>query len=579
MIRIRAIHGTASLLSRDRMAQVRELFVGSFPRLADYADEIPSLLRDPMQHGYRTVLLIAEGAQGRVDAFALVMHFPDLEVVFLDFMATRPGVRGHGLGGALYEAVREFSRNCRARALFMEVQPDDPALTPDPAQLQAARKRIRFYERYGVRVVENPAYCVPVGDPPTTAFLLFDGLGRPDPLSRREARAAVARILAKRFGQIVEPAYVRDVMEAFRDDPVPLRPIRNRRPGNHLPPSAPARLSNTFSLVATPRHELHHVRERGYFERPVRVQAIREALEPTGWFTPVSCREHRESAIVAVHDRHFVHFLRTVCTTLKAPRPVYPDTFPLRPAERRPRELPVQAGYYCIDSGTPLYPGAYRAARASVDAVLTAADELLAGKRLVYAVCRPPGHHAGKRFYGGFCYFNNAAVAAQYLLAEGRVALLDLDFHHGNGTQDIFYERDDVFTVSIHGHPHYSYPYFTGYPDETGQGAGLGSNFNLPLRPGADEAAYLPALDRALDRIGRFRPDILICSLGFDIIRGDPTGTFRLAARSLRALGRRLATLDLPLLVAQEGGYNLRNIRRGAREFFAGCADAALTSS
>ncbi len=331
-------------------------------------------------------------------------------------------------------------------------------------------------------------------------------------------------------------------------------------------------------LVATPRHELHHVKERGYFERPVRVQAIREALEPRGWFREVTCRKHQEKEILAVHDRHFVHFLRTVCTTLKAPRPVYPDTFPLRQSSRRPKELAVQAGYYCIDSGTPLYPNAYVAARASVNAALTAADELLGGTRLVYAICRPPGHHAGKRYYGGFCYFNNAAIVAQYLVGEGRAAILDIDFHHGNGTQDIFYDREDVLTLSVHGHPDYAYPYFSGYSDETGEGPGLGANLNLPLAPGTDQEKYLAAFSRALDRIVRFKPEFLIVSLGFDIMRGDPTGTFTLSPASMRILGRRLMELELPLIVIQEGGYNLRNLRNGAEEFFAGCVEGGVGS-
>ncbi|MBN2023651.1 MAG: histone deacetylase family protein [Pirellulales bacterium] len=573
MIRLRVVYGTCSLLSRDRMEQVREIFRRSFPRLAGYADRLPSLLRQPVRHGYRSALLVAEGALGRVDAFALVMHFDEINAVFLDFIATRPGLRGGGVGGALYEAVREFAGELGAAGLYMEVQPDDAQRTPEAAQLDEARRRVRFYEQYGARVVENEAYSAPVGDPPTCALLLFDGLGRTEPLGRAEARQAVERILSRRFAQVVDPRYVRRVVEAFRDDPVPLRPARLSAPRAGPRPVNGRALGAAFTLTCSPKHEIHHLRERGYFERPVRIGAIRETLDPTGLFAVVPPRPHGEKPLLAVHDPAFVHFLQTVCLRLRSQRPIYPDTFPIRRPDRRPKELPVQAGYYCLDTGTPLYPNAYMAARAAVDTTLTAADEIMGGRRLAYAVCRPPGHHAGKRFYGGFCYFNNAAIAAHYLGRETRVAILDVDFHHGNGTQDVFYDRGDVLTVSVHGHPDYAYPYFSGFTHETGEGDGLGRNRNFPLAPQADDSTYLAAFDRARDVVGRFAPDVLVVSLGFDILKGDPTGTFPLRPRVLRAMGRRLMELRRPLLIVQEGGYNLRNIRRGCAEFFTGCAE------
>ena len=200
--------------------------------------------------------------------------------------------------------------------------------------------------------------------------------------------------------------------------------------------------------------------------------------------------------------------------------------------DKRPKALPVQAGYYCIDTGTPLYRNAYIAARDAADTALTAADEILGGRRLAYAALRPPGHHAGRRFFGGFCYFNNAAIAAQYLAPHARVAIIDIDFHHGNGQQDIFYNRDDVLTVSIHGDPNYAYPYFSGYENETGESAGLGYNRNFILKPNAGEEEYMKALKRALGIIRKFDPEILIVALGFDTLKGDPTGTLALAPSS-----------------------------------------------
>ncbi len=230
----------------------------------------------------------------------------------------------------------------------------------------------------------------------------------------------------------------------------------------------------------------------------------------------------------------------------------------------------MRAGYYCLDTFTPLTKNAFRAAKAAVDATLTAADLVAEGERAAYALVRPPGHHAERRVYGGFCYFNNAAVAAHRLSRLGTVAVLDIDHHHGNGTQDIFWERADVLTLSIHGNPRRCYPYFAGYEDERGAGAGAGFNRNYPLQPGADDTKYLATLDEALARVRRFAPRFFVLSLGFDIMRGDPTGTFVVSTRGMRDIGTRIGRLGLPTLIVQEGGYSVWNLRRGAHAFFDG---------
>jgi len=575
MLRIRAILGSSFLLSRERVEQVQKIFQQAFPDLASYADRIPSLLQDPVEHGFRSVLLVAEGAVGRVDGFALALHFAEAKCLFLDFIAVRPDLQGSGLGAALYEATREYAQRCGARGLYLEISPDEPGPTPDAETARENRARLRFYEQLGVRVIEGTDYSLPVGDPPTTALLLFDGLGRSDPLSRAEAVAALEPILTRRFGYVASPEYVKSLIASFRDDPVRFRPLRSKLPEDEIGAVASRRLSERFAIVMTTKHEIHHVRERGYFERPIRAEAIRETLEPTGLFSATASRGHGEAPIRAVHDADLVHYLQAVCGKLKEGRPVYPDTFPIRRPDRRPKTLAVQAGYYCLDSGTPLYRGAYLAARAAADAALTAADEILAGRSVAYAVCRPPGHHAGRRFFGGFCYFNNAAIAARYLSASARVAVLDVDFHHGNGTQDIFWERDDVLTASLHGHPDHAYPYFSGFEDETGEGRGAGANRNFPLARGCDAERYLKSFDQALEWILRGRSDLIVLSLGFDVLRGDPTGSFQLTPDVLRRVGARLGATGLPLLVIQEGGYNVRNIRRGSAAFFRGCAETA----
>jgi acetoin utilization deacetylase AcuC-like enzyme len=185
---------------------------------------------------------------------------------------------------------------------------------------------------------------------------------------------------------------------------------------------------------------------------------------------------------------------------------------------------------------------------------------------------RPPGHHAERRSFGGFCYFNNAAVAAQYLSPFGKVAILDIDYHHGNGQQDIFYARNDVLTISIHGDPKFAYPYFTGFPDERGVNLGEGFNVNIALPEAQNGAQYRKALASALEAVSRFRPAFLVVSLGLDTAKGDPTGTWHLGAKDFEANGRLIAGLRLPTLVVQEGGYRIRTLGTNARAFFTGLA-------
>ena len=281
-----------------------------------------------------------------------------------------------------------------------------------------------------------------------------------------------------------------------------------------------------------------------------------------------------EQPIRAVHDDDYVTYLATVCEGLEPGKAVYPYVFPVRRPDQKPRDLATRAGYYCIDTFTPLSRSAYAAARAAVDCAVTAADLVSRGDQLVYALCRPPGHHAERRVYGGFCYFNNAAVAAHRLSARGRVALVDIDFHHGNGSQDIFYHRDDVLVVSLHGHPSYAFPYFSGFEDERGHGAGLGFNRNYPLPEGVDDAQYLEALEQALRDVRAFRPSWLVVSLGVDVMRGDPTGSFVLTTHGMRRIGQALGRVGVPTLVVQEGGYSLRNLARGPRAFFLGLSRA-----
>jgi acetoin utilization deacetylase AcuC-like enzyme/GNAT superfamily N-acetyltransferase len=572
MIRIRAIHGAEAPLARDRIAQAQRILRENFPGWEHDADRMAEWLSDPVRSGWRATLLVAETSQGRVNGFALVLQFSRVNFSFLDYIAVRRGIRGGGLGSALYEAVREYAEEIGSKGLFLETEPDDPELVDDPQTLDDNRRRLRFYEYYDVRPIINTDYHLPLGSPPTHAFLLFDGLGKRNELSRREARSAVRMILKSRFADLTDEAYIRRVVRSFRDDPVQFRPpkyVRRRTPR----PPRPGRLEKAYALIVNHRHIIHHVRDRGYEERPARVGALMKAVNAMGLFASVRPRRFAESHILAVHDKPFVRFLKALCNRLPPGRPVYADTFPRRQPVRRPRAVdPDLAGYYCLDSFTPLDAGAYRAARASVDVALTGAEEILAGMPVAYALCRPPGHHAERGLYGGFCYFNNAAIAAHHLSRHGPVAMLDVDFHHGNGTQDIFYRRRDVLTVSLHGDPETAYPYFTGYANEIGEGAGHRSNRNFPLPPGTDDDTYLAALDKALRIVRRHKPAYLVVSLGLDVLGGDPTGFFDLTPDAAEQIGRRIAALKRPTLVVQEGGYNLRNLKRGSVAFFRGWA-------
>jgi acetoin utilization deacetylase AcuC-like enzyme len=265
--------------------------------------------------------------------------------------------------------------------------------------------------------------------------------------------------------------------------------------------------------------------------------------------------------------------------TMTAPEAI-PDTV-LHPALREGMgELPTQThplgrlGEWCFETMTPIGPGTIRAARAAVDVALTGADLVLAGSRLVYGLCRPPGHHSPRAAFGGYCYFNNAAIAAEWLVSAGRVrvAIVDVDVHHGNGTQQIFYRRGDVQYVSLHGDPARTYPYFAGFAEETGAGPGAGATLNVPLPAGCDDEAYLAALDLVLERVAAFAPEVIVVSLGLDTYHLDPLGDLALTTAGYEAIGARVASLRVPMLVVQEGGYHVPDLGRNAVSWLRGAA-------
>jgi acetoin utilization deacetylase AcuC-like enzyme len=221
-----------------------------------------------------------------------------------------------------------------------------------------------------------------------------------------------------------------------------------------------------------------------------------------------------------------------------------------------PEAVVGQAGFHLGDGACPVTKDTLISARASAACAISGAEMLLKGERQAYALCRPPGHHAASDLASGFCFFNNSALAAEVLRRAGkRTAILDIDVHHGNGTESIFYDRADVLTVSIHCHPKRFYPFFWGYEGEHGRGVGEGFNLNLPLERGADIDAYLPALETALRRIADFKPDMLVVAAGLDIAIDDPFKAFAIATPDFTTIGKRIAEMHLPMLIVQEGGY------------------------
>ena len=280
--------------------------------------------------------------------------------------------------------------------------------------------------------------------------------------------------------------------------------------------------------------------------------------------------------IKAVHDAGYVDFLQTAFARWReAGRPgdAFPYVFPIR--GRRPLDLTridAALGQYAYDCGTPIAEGTWQSAYWNAQTALAGMADVLGGARATFALCRPPGHHAGADYMGGYCYLNNVAIAAQYALDQGaaRVAVLDVDYHHGNGTQDIFYERGDVLTVSLHADPRTDYPFYWGHSDETGTGKGAGANLNLPMARGAKWATYREQLARGIDAISAFKPDLLIVPYGADTFSGDPISFFEIETEDYKPMAAQIAELGLPTLITMEGGYAIDALGANVASFLSG---------
>jgi acetoin utilization deacetylase AcuC-like enzyme len=347
----------------------------------------------------------------------------------------------------------------------------------------------------------------------------------------------------------------------------------------------------SIPLVWSDAHRLH-APETGVWvgvpiatdELPARADLIRASLEDAG-ASVVAAEDHADDSVLAVHSEALVTFLRSAWDAWTAgglqEDPGQPDVvgyiFPTagfvgRLEPRVPASLAARTGGYCYDTMTVVAEGTWEAARGAVDAALTAADLVLAGARAAYACCRPPGHHVTRDAFGGSCYLNNSAVAAQHLRDGGveRVAVLDVDAHHGNGAQAIFWDRDDVFTGSVHVDPGAGwFPHFLGFDDESGP-----TNLNVPLAPGSGDETWLSGVDRLVAAAREHGSDVLVIPLGVDAGAGDPNSPLEVTEDGFHEAGRRLGALGLPTVIVQEGGYDLALLGGLVRAFLEGLEEA-----
>jgi acetoin utilization deacetylase AcuC-like enzyme len=574
IFRIRKITDHYLPSNKQAIEQVFTIMRNHFPSLKE--EKVHDVLRqmeDPVKYRFSSSLFVAEDGRSNVKGFALMFYMHDIKFFYLDYLAVKPGKTSSGIGGAIYERLREEAEMMKATGIFMECLPDEATLCKDKSLLRQNRSRLAFYERYGARPVTGTKYETTVTpDDDCPPYLVFDDLGNGINLSASQLKKIVRSILERKYPDYCPASYIDMVTGSIREDPVRLREFRYV--GDERRSMRFSALRDEIPLIVNDRHDIHHIRERGYVESPIRINSILKEIEKLGAFRVKPARGYPDKHILEVHNPKYFRYFKNVCEKLPEGKSLYPYVFPVRNATRPPNDYSVLAGYYCIDTFTPLNKNAFLAARSGVNCTLTGATLLLEGAHTAFALVRPPGHHAERDVFGGFCYFNNASVAANYLSRYGKVAILDIDYHHGNGHQNIFYNRKDVLTISIHGHPSFAYPYFSGFPEETGEGEGKGYNVNFPLKETVTGEEYFNILVKALKKVITFKPDFTVISVGFDIAKGDPTGTWLLRASDFRNNGMEIGKLPYPVLFVQEGGYKNRTLGVNARNFFEGYLSA-----
>ena len=575
MIRIRKILNPLIEANKIRIEEVKAVIKKQFPAIAEKkAAEFIEQLMDPLKFKSLTTLFVAEDINNKLKGFALLMYMPDINFCYLDFIAVVPGKSSSGIGGALYGRVREEALSLNSIGVFFECLPDEPTLCGDSKIIEENKRRLAFYERFGARPIINTKYetkVKPEDDCPP--YLVYDSLDKNDVLRKNTTKKVVRAILERKYSDYCDEKYIKMVTGSIVDDAIKLRPylyLKKSGKIKHL------NISNKEKIIIyiNEKHSIHHIKERGYVESPVRIGSIKKELLGTNLFIEKKPEVYPEKFILSVHDKGYFNYFKKVCADIPEGKSIYPYIFPIRNAVRAPKELSVRAGYYCFDTFTPLNKNAFIAAKSGVDCALSAADDLISGKSAVYVLTRPPGHHAERALFGGFCYFNNCAIAAERLSKMGTVAILDIDFHHGNGQQQIFYGRNDVLTISVHGHPSFAYPYFSGFEDEKGERDGIGFNYNFPMPETVSYDNYEKTIIKCIKIIQKFKPHFFIVAFGLDTAKNDPTGTWSFTYNDLHNTGKLLGNINYPTLIIQEGGYKTNTLGIYAKNFFNGYCES-----
>lgn len=332
-----------------------------------------------------------------------------------------------------------------------------------------------------------------------------------------------------------------------------------------------------MDTIYTDKHMLRDARYELYggelvrpHERPSRAEYVLNRVRDEDLGKVIEPKDFGLLPLKAVHDSGYLEFLQSVWTAWVEAGfkgEAMPTTWPARRmSDKIPEFVEGKLGYYSMAAETAISNGTWEAAYASAQVALTGADLINAGQRSAFSLCRPPGHHAAIDMFGGYCFLNNSAIAAQFLRENGarRVAVVDVDFHHGNGTQDIFYRRDDILFVSLHGDPSDAFPHFLGYADELGEGDGCGFNYNYPMKPGTNFVEWQSALLDGFKKVNEFAPDAVVISLGLDTFESDPISFFKLKSEDFTTMGEDIASLDMPTLFVLEGGYDIAELGTNA---------------
>lgn len=335
-------------------------------------------------------------------------------------------------------------------------------------------------------------------------------------------------------------------------------------------------MSQHISVVYNKDHIQHYpltypssVGLESYPEKAERVETIYKALHEQSFARFIPQEPFDISLLQKVHSVDYVSFLQSLEKKIHDKAYYYP-TEVFHQSEKSHDNVLAELGRFSFDLSAPVDRHIFKQALVSAFCAYTAALQIKKDAKIAYSLSRPPGHHAMKQKMGGFCYINNAAVAAEYLSQFGKVAVLDVDYHHGNGTQDIFYERDDILTTSIHADPKTDYPYYWGFANEVGMGKGRGFNANYPLRPGATEHEYQSVLQEAVEKVKIFQPQYLVVPFGIDTYIKDSLGTFQLTTKYYATMAKTIKTINVPTVVIQEGGYYIEDLGKNVVSFLSG---------